>query len=259
MGLFPAGGGFTIDGAHSDTWQMYCRMWSIAVVPGLRANLVSIPGKTGKKSAGTEIDSRIVRLSLSCVNPDRVAMMANLRAFAAKVDPRRGDHRLCLLDDDPNYFINVIPSSEVPVSPNFVVADLEIQFEASDPHWYYVTPRSYAWAASNATPLVVDNSNGNTSTPLHFHLVGPPVGVASSITIGYGGLTVTYTGGLTGADYVDIDTGNFTITKNDINDIAHWGGDDFPLLPIGGAVPITWYDTSNLGATVTVTYNERSI
>jgi phage-related protein len=259
MGLFPAGGEFSIDGFSSDTWQMYMLDWTIAVIPSLRVNLVSVPGRVGKRSAGTEIDSRIVHLALSCVNPNRAALMANLRAFSAAVDPRGGPHKLCLTDDDPDYYIWVVPNSEVPTSPKIIKADMDVVFEACDPHWYYTTPRSYSWAASNATPLVVANTNGNTSTPVHLHLVGPPVGMAASITIGFGASTVTYTGGLAGTDYVDIDTDKFTVTKNGINDIAHWGGDDFPLLPIGAAVPITWYDTSNLGATVTVTYNERSI
>lgn len=259
MGLFPFGGGFTIDGVGSDTWRMYYKTWSISVVPGLRASLVAVPGRTGKKSAGVEIDSRIVRLSLSCFNPSRAGLMANLRAFSAAVDPRVGAHKLILTDDDPNYFIWVVPNSEVPASPELVKADFEVQFEAADPHWYYTTPRSYSWTANNTTTKVVDNINGNASTPVKFHVTGPTTGTATGIKISYAGSSFTYNGTLVSGDTLDVDTDAYTVLKNGVNDIANWGGDDFPLLPPGAAQTMTWHDTNNAGATVTISYNERSI
>lgn len=259
MGLFPLGGGFTIDGISSDVWCMYYQSWTISIMPSLRANLVSIPGRTGRKSTGTEIDSRIVQMVMSCSNQSRQALHANLKAFARAIDPRSGSHKLCLVDDDPNFYINVVPNTDVQATVNMIKADFTIQWEAADPHWYWITSRSYPWAANNATPLVVANSNGNDSTPVKIHIVGPASGTATGIIITFGGSTFTYNGSLISTDYLDIDTDAYTVTKNGINDIGNWGGDDFPFLAVGASLTMTWHDTNNAGATVTVSYNERSI
>lgn len=259
MPIFPAGGGFTIDGVNNETWRIYCQKYSISVIPGLRASLVAVPGRTGKKSAGVEIDSRIVRLSLSCFNVSRSGMLQNLRDFSAAVDPRVGSHKLILSDDDPMFFINVIPTSEVPTSPEFVKADFEIQFEAADPHWYYINARSYSLTANNATPMVVDNINGNTVTPPTFTITRLTAGTVTGIKLTYNGSTFTYNGSIGAGDTLVVNTDNFTVTKNGINDIANWGGDDFPQLGVGAARSITWFDTNNVGANVVVAYNERSI
>lgn len=262
MGLFPYGGGFSIDGVFSDTWRMYYKDWGISIVPGLRASLVSVPGRVGKKNAGMEIDSRIVRMTVSCFNPSRQGMWANMMAFSAAVDPRVGTHKLILLDDNPTYYINVVPNSEVPAKPNLVVADFDIQFEAVDPHWYYMTPRSIpATAVSNSVGITVDNTNGSTTTPPKWTITRPSgTGTMTGVVLTYGGSTLTYNGTIAVGDVVVIDCDAYTITKNGVSDIANWGGDDFPLLAVGAAQPVTWHDTNAAtGAQLAVTYNERNI
>lgn len=254
-GLFPAGGGFTVDEVHSDTWGMFYRSWAIGIMPSLRINLVSIPGRVGKRSAGTEIDSRVVHLSLTAVQQSRPVMMANMRAFTAAIDPRVGPHRLCLLDDDPDWFINVIPNTEISAAPALITADFDATFEAADPHWYYRNPRIYRWdAVSGSSLLGVDNTHGNTPTPPVITVV--PAVQMPGFTLVYGGSSFTFTGFLNAGDVVVVDVDEFAVTVNGVNRINAWSG-DFPLLPVGAGQTVTW--AANGGAHVTFTYTERSI
>lgn len=259
MGMFPYGGAFSIDGVSSDTWLMYIRTWTVAFVPGIRSRLVSTPGRVGKKSGGTEIDSRMVSLELSIFSPSQTQIMRAGRAFSAALDPRTGPHQLIMADADPMYYLMVEPASETPAQSNIVKADFTVQLEAADPHWYSITPRSYSWAAKAGSPLSVDNVNGNVSTPPTFTITGPTSGTATGIIISYGSSTLTYHGTIVSTDTVVINCNNMTITKNGINDIGNWGGDDFPYVPVGAGNTITWSDTNNVGANVTVAYTERCI
>lgn len=258
--LFPFGGSFSIDGISSDTWSMYYSNWEISIVPTVRANLVPVPGRTGKSNAGVEYDSRVVRMTITCLSPDRQQLHDYLRAFTAAIDPRAGGHRLILMDDDDQHYINVLPTSEVPVQPSLIIGTFDVQFEAPDPHWYFYIPRSLAWTpTSNGATTVLPNSNGNDSTPPVW-TIRKRVGSAalSNIVLSYGGSTLTYTGSILDGDVVVIDCDHWTINKNGVPDINHWGGDDFPMVQPGGGV-VSWHDANAAGAQISVAYTERSI
>lgn len=283
--LFPLGGAFRIDGVHSDTWHMYLRSWAHQHTPTPRLNLVGVPGKVGKFAQQTELDSKLLSFDIACANltGGRQGMMADFRNFAAALDPRTGGHQMLLEDDNPGWVINVQPSSQSGAQANIQVqqtatgiAYFTMMLEAADPWWYSTTPRSISWqprSASNKT-LVVTN-NGNGETPPVFTITYPTggSGVLTGLKIAYNGSSVTYNGTIGSSDTVVIDCGNWTITKNGVIDITNWGQDGFPMIQgtTDGLAPntpprtspvtttMTWTDTNNIGANVTVAYTERSL
>lgn len=265
--LFPSGGAFSIDDVHSDTWRIFMKMYDIALIPGIRASLVSIPGKVGKRSGGMEIDSRIIRMVLASVQSnysrgitvvERSAMHDRLHAFAAAIDPRTGPHKLILLDDYPAWYINVHTASETPVAPNLIMADFTMQFEAADPHFYsnIGTVVAPAVVANGATLNLVNN--GNQTTPAKFTLTAAGIPVTGTVTLTIGGVSVIYNGGIGLTDTVVIDTDAFAVTKNNISDIASWSG-DFPLIPPGVINALSYANSNAISATVGITYTERNL
>ena len=265
--LFPNGGAFSIDGVHSDTWRMYMRSFDYALIPGLRLRLQSVPGRAGKRGQGAEIDSRIVRLNLVTVqaNPqngvtiaERSALNDRLHAFAKTVDPDTGPHKLILLDDYPSWYLNVHIAAETPVAPNLVLFEFQAQFEAADPFFYSITPRVVAatlMANGGSINLV---NNGNKSTPAVFTVTAAGVAIAGAITLTVGGIGVTYGGGISLTDTLVIDTDALTVTKNGVSDIGNWSG-DFPSVPAGASVPLTYNSTGGASANVAVNYTERNL
>lgn len=265
--LFPDGGAFSIDDVHSDTWRMFMKAYDIALIPGIRASLVSIPGKIGKRNAGMEIDSRILRMTLTSVQAnynrgitifERSAMHDRLHSFAAAIDPRTGPHRLILLDDYPGWYIDVHTASETPFAPNLILAEFQMQFEAADPHFYNNIPTVVASAtiANAATRNLVNN--GNQPTPAKFTITAAGSVISGTISLTLGGVTVTYGGGINLTDTVVIDTDALTVTKNNISDIGFWSN-DFPLIPVGVIVPMVYNSSSGLSANVAVNYTERNL
>lgn len=265
--LFPSGGAFSIDDVHSDTWRIFMKMYDIALIPGVRASLVSIPGKVGKRNAGMEIDSRIIRMVLASVQSnysrgitvlERSAMHDRLHAFAAAIDPRTGPHKLILLDDYPAWYINVHTASETPMAPNLIMADFTMQFEAADPHFYSnigtIVPA--ATMANGASINLVNN--GNQSTPVKLTITAAGTAITGTITLTLNGVAVIYNGGVGLTDTVVIDTDAFTVTKNNISDIASWNG-DFPLIPSGVINALSYANSNAISATVGVTYTERNL
>ena len=266
--LFPDGGAFSIDGVHSDTWRMFMKAYDFALIPGIRASLVSVPGKIGKRNAGMEIDSRIVHMTLASVQAnynrgvtisERSAMMDRLHAFAVAIDPRTGPHKLIFLDDYPAWYIGIHAASETPVTPNLILGDFQMQFEAADPHFYNNIPTAVAAAtiANNATRNLVNN--GSQPTPAKFTITAAGTTIAGTVTLTIGGVAVTYSGGITNpTDTIVIDTDALTVTKNGVSDIGYWSG-DFPLIPPGVINPMTYSSSGGLSANVAVSYTERNL
>lgn len=267
--LFPSGGAFSIDGVHSDTWRMYMQSYDYALIPGLRVRLQSIPGRSGKRGKGAEIDSRIVRLSLVSVQAnapqignvsavERSAMHDRLHAFAAAVDPATGPHKLILLDDYPAWFLWVHTAAETPITPNLIIGTFQMQFEAADPFFYSTTARNVApTSVANAGALNLVN-NGNQPTPGVFTVTATPAAITGPLTLTLGGVGVTYGANLALNDVLVIDTDKLTVTKNGISDIANWSG-DFPLIPVGASVPLTYSCPAGGFASLSVQYTERNL
>lgn len=284
--IFASGGAFLIDGVHSDTWRMYIRSWTGAHQPTPRANTADIPGRPGKIPLGAELSSRLVTVDLAVSAADKPTANDLLRLFSAATNPETGPHTLIFQDDQPNYKIGVFPSSLGGGQANLNwaaaangFATFSVLFEALDPHWYSInsyTPPGSGWQPRTtlASRTLNLSSFGNRATPIKFTIAYPSVsnvGVLTGIHIAYAGSSFTYNGTLGVGDTLVVDTSNFTVLKNGATDMAHWGGDDFPLLPgtttglAPGSPPsaapvvtsLIWTDTNTVGANVTVAYTDR--
>lgn len=293
---FPAGGRFTIDGVDAGaTWNMFIRNPQHQHQPTMRSTPQDIPGRVGRYPGLMELSSRLLSLDIGCYDTDgHAAVMQHIIDFAAATDPRNGIHKLVLTDDFPGWWIGLTPSTQgsgqtditlSQVGPGY--ATFTAQFEAVDPHWYKITSQSLAWAIpSGSLPAAsrqkIVNNAGNDSTPPKYTITytgatnrGSLTGMKIAYSSQYFSSSVTYNGiGAPGDVFViNTDPDNLIITKNGVNDIVNWGGDDFPFLPgtttglppfsppLASPVPttLTWSDTNNIGATVQIDYTERSV
>lgn len=284
MTLYPVGGSFSIDGVHSDAWNMFCRNWSHSHQAVPRTNHIDIPGRTGKFAQKMELSSKLFSFDMAIYNVlGRAAAIQNLVDFAAATDPRNGLHQLILLDDRPGWWLGITPSSLGSGSTNVTITQStlgHIQFtvslEAPDPRWYKTTPVSFSWnprPPGTAVTTTLNNTGTDRAQPV-FTIAHPGgAGVLTGVRLAYNGSTFTYNGSLISGDVLVVDMANWTVMKNGNNDIVNWAGDDFPSLagtvsdlaqftpprtpPV--ATVLTWSDTNNVGANITGTYTERQV
>lgn len=264
--LFPPGGFFSIDGVNSDAWAAYCRSWSHSLIPTTRNNLVDIPGRVGKRDAGSELSSRMVTLSIGMFNGGSRAGLFQLgRALAAALRPDTGPHMLQFLDDFPGWQIGVIPSADAAFAPNLVHATVDIPCEAGDPHFYSTTPQHVTWTPTGNGQTTNLTNRGNTSTPVKITItprVGAPPGALQNIVVQIAGAQVNYAGPIAAGDVVVIDTDAMTVTKNGVSDINGWSG-DFPQLPGNASLAqvsqAIYADQNGIGASVTFDFTDRQV
>lgn len=261
--LFAAGSSFKVDGVHSDTWRMYLRNWSMAMLPSTRSSLTDIPGRTGKRDAGSELSSRLLSYDLSIYQADAPQRHTLMRAFAAALDPRRGAHAIELVDEWPGWYISAIPVSDMTAAPEAgIKTDFTMAVEAADPHFYSTASQTVTWVPTASGQATTLTNPGNTDTPLIITVSKRPAagGTLQNFDIVVGGVHVHYAGVVVGGDTLVIDTGAFTVKKNNVNDIANWSV-DFPPLPGGPALgvvsAVSMTDQNNQGATVRFDYRAR--
>lgn len=279
--IFPDGGAFTLDGVHSDTWQMYVRSWTNTHQPTPRASTKDIPGRAGKIATQSEISSRLLTLDLGLYADDKPSANDLLRLFSAATSPETGPHTLILQDDQPQYQISVFPSSLGGGQTNvnwaqapYGHATFTVQLEALDPHWYDTSPSAIPMWDTTSIGSIELLSAGNRATPPEWTIDYPSasnIGVLTGIVLTYAGTSFTYHGTLGVGDELVVDTNLFTVLKNGVNDMANWGGDDFPFVlgtttglspgspPAAAPVStiVTWSDTNGIGAHVNVEYTDR--
>lgn len=257
--LFEPGGSFSVDGVHSDTWHMFLRGWTMPLLPSLRINLQDIPGRSGKANDGIEYSSKVLALDITATDVDKPTILQSLRAFGVAIDPKVGSHKIRLLDDMPGFWLPAVPTSDILVTASSPISmDFVLTMEAYDPFWYFDAAQHITWVAAKNGTKVLPNA-GNESTPVVITITrgaGSGVLTALKFTFGAGGPFVQYNGSIIAGDTVIIDTGNMTVLKNGVNDIANWSS-DFPYVPPGG-VTVTYTETNTVGANVTFDYNERN-
>ena len=267
--LYPAGGTFSIDGVLSDTWHLFIRDWQHSLIPTPLHHLKGVPGRSGKKNSHAGLSSRVVTLDLTFA--DKATIFADMRAFASAINPvslgdpgaspfatADGSHQLIFIDDNPGFYLKVVPQGDVIVTSSAFYGEATIPFEAFDPFWYSTSSRSIAQAVASGGTIVVPNA-GNVTTPPVITVAYPSggTGALTGVVLTIGTVTLTYNGTIAAGQSVVFDCDKFTVLNNGVNDFANWSG-DFPQIPSGGGV-LGYSDTNHVGATVTVAYTDRWI
>lgn len=267
--------GLSIGGVHTGDYGLYLNKKTIDLLPKSRDIEQTIYGRPGRYDYGTELGQRFVKTNFTMIGSDRPDLVDNLKQFAAVVDPRKGYQKI-IFDDDPNHFIWGKYTSQASPSVDYMMTHgkFALTFKCDDPFFYAVDSRSVNWSAPYNGQTTVTN-NGSVACPVTITLKAPgdtsesyaAAGIGttnygsgtktSNVKITINGVSVTYTGEISGSDVVKIDTKEFTVTKNGVNDIAHWSG-DFPDLAAGSNT-ITETDEMGVGASVTFDFTERWI
>jgi hypothetical protein len=268
--IFPAGGGFLIDGVQSDAWRAYIRGYQIGLLPSIRSKLTSIPGVTGKFNPGQELDSRLLTVDMTIAAPaGRAQAFGFMRSLAMALDPRVGLHAL-EFEDNPGWYLNCTHNQDPYVTGLIVdsVTGLALQqftlsLEAGDAYWWSDTVAAVAWpvapGAAGGTLTVVNS--GLDSTPLTITIrypTGQTLPLGGILIGGFpNGASIGYAGSITAGGTIVINTATMSITNNGVSDIANWSG-QMPYLPPGMST-LTFADANHVGMSGSVSWQARSL
>lgn len=263
--------GFTFGGHHISEFGLYLVQKQIEILPETRDIEQVIYGRPGVYDYRTELDKRMITVSLAAVANTRAELLSAMHAFAALLDPAKGYQQLIFDDEPDKYYLAKFTSqgSQPYLTFQKLIGQIQISFKCADPFIYSTTPQHIQWDAPYQGQTTLTN-NGTASCPVRITIKMPTnpsieypstglgttnLNQLSGVTLTINGVSVTYTGTIGPNDTVVIDTGNYTVTLNGQNALQYWQG-DFPQLAPGPNT-VTEYDTMGMGASITFDYTER--
>lgn len=237
-------------------------------IPETRQKTLEIPGRNGVWNFGADMGVRVFNIPCIVQTASQSALSTATRALASALFDSRGHPKTVKLsfDHDPGIFYNVSCTGNLQVNRlefgktgNFVLS-----LVAHDPHGYgpdvvisrtissgvdsfwmeYHTaePESLAYvtadgdvymvylpeqAGADNKTIVITNS-GNVDVYPKISIKNEGVNTISGFSIS----GFSYIGTLAPGDAVSIDSNDFTLTKNGLNDLNNMNG-DFPILNLG--------------------------
>jgi len=259
--------GFTFDGVHSDEYGVYLAAKPMDLVSQSRAAEFTIPGRAGRLVARTEADVRVVKLQIDYTNKDGQAALGtsittNLEAFAALLDPEKGDREL-IFDDRPGRRLLARVEGESEIVRQVLHGTGEITMRAVDPPYWLGDPKTVHWEPNSGQSTTITNL-GNKATPFQFSITpkAPSSGGVGGLTdfrLTVAGKLFRWTGTLAMGAILEVDTGEFTAARstgvNEVDKVDLSTG-TFPKLEPGANL-VQFSSSLNSGAVLDVDYTER--
>lgn len=188
-------------------------------VPSTRDYSEVIPGRHGEIDFGSSFNARI--LELHVVTEEGLKDKgATKRAMAAYLNPALGARKLVFLDDPEAMYV-VKFAGKIDMNQYRDWFEFTIPFKMTNP--FAISTAEYTHVGSGT--LV---NKGTFETPMVIEIRGS----ASNPQLTVNGQALRYTGTLSSADRVRIDTEHMTVTFNGINALANYNG-VFPMLKPG--------------------------
>ena len=193
------------------------------LLPGTQENTETIPGRHGEIDFGSRFQSRTLELHVAMEGIDRSQREQIKRTIAKYLNPILGPQNLIFADDvEKTYRVKYAGKIDLTQFANWL--EFTIPFKAGDPFIIGSFEKMHVGSG------IVTNE-GTFETPVIIEVKGPVTN--PSVTIG--GTTLTYTGSLSSADTLIIDTEKMTVTFNGVNALANYSG-GFPKLQPGDTV-----------------------
>ncbi|WPD20174.1 distal tail protein Dit [Thermaerobacter composti] len=189
-GISPANApGFTFDGVHSSTFDVYLLRSPFPLLPETADRHQEVPGRHGVWDYGFRFEGRKIELECFVIASSEADLRAKVRAIAAWLDPSKGERELVLdTESDKTYMARVSGSIDVDMVARH--GRFTIPFFASDP-FAYGPERTLAingetivtaQGTAEAWPVITVNVQAPityllVATPDKYVLLGRPEGV----------------------------------------------------------------------------------
>lgn len=207
--------GFQFNGVHSQNMKIKARLTGWQMVPTLRSNTETVPGKAGLADFGADSGERYIDLHCS-VYPQNsfTALVDVLDGAAAWLDPTAGVKQL-VLDDVPDRYFSARLSETVDCERLLRAAgSFSLRFLCPDPYAYALDDESFILSAEGSH--TVERTVGNTaSEPVYLLQAEIPSGASSYISIITDGEELRIIGPLAAGEVLVIDTGMVTAKVTD--------------------------------------------
>ncbi len=207
--------GFQYNGVHSQTMKIKAHLTGWQVVPTLRSNTETVPGKAGLADFGADSGERYIDVSCN-IYPQRnfTELVGLLDRAAAWLDPTAGVKQL-VLDDVPDRYFNARLSEAVDCERLLRAAGaFQLRFLCPDPYAYALDDETFTLSAEGAHE--VDREIGNTDSEPVYLLQGViPAGTSSYVSIFTDGEELRIIGPLAAGEILVIDTGMVTAKVTD--------------------------------------------
>lgn len=207
--------GFQYDGVHSQTMKIKARLTGWQVVPSLRSNTETVPGKAGLADFGADSGERYIDVSCN-IYPQKnfTELVGLLDRAAAWLDPTDGTRQL-VLDDVPDRYFNARLSEAVDCERLLRAAGaFNLRFLCPDPYAYALDDE--AFVISGEGTHEVERQIGNTvSEPVYLLQSEIPSGTSSYVSISTDGEELRIIGPLAAGEILVIDTGMVTAKVTD--------------------------------------------
>jgi phage-related protein len=191
------------------------------LLPGTRDYSEAVPGRHGEIDFGVEFLPRYLELRVSTVNFEPAQRGALKRRLAEYLNPLVGPVNLVFWDE-PDREYRVRYSGKLDITRHYANwLEFTIPLKMGDPFIVRMWEKTHVGSGT----LV---NEGTFEAPLIIEIKGP----VTNPTVTVGSSVLGYTGSLTSADTLVIDTGAMTVTFNGQNALANYSG-GFPKLPPG--------------------------
>lgn len=234
----------------------YIQTWQ-EIAP-TRLNIVTVPRRHGGLISDAVVqDVRQINLTGRVVSPDNTALGLRTTLLTLSELLNRQNKKLQLWDD---MYIVAYKSSfgyQYVDGSSLRAADITINFQCVDPFWYSTTPST----AGSTDPIIspnlttsdqlIDFTNNiyrrdftivNTGNLFVFPVITVQAGATPLTHITVRNLTLgrlfTYTGTVQPGKILTVDTANFEVTNDGVEDLTNWAGDFVWLNPGSNSIEI---------------------
>lgn len=207
--------GFQYNGVHSKTMKIKAHLTGWQVVPSLRSNTETVPGKAGLADFGADSGERYIDVSCN-IYPQRnfTELVGLLDRAAAWLDPTAGTKQL-VLDDVPDRYFNARLSEAVDCERLLRAAGaFTLRFLCPDPYAYALDDETFILSAEGNHEI--EREVGNTDSEPVYLLQGViPFGASSYVSISTDGAELRIIGPLAAGEILVIDAGMVTAKVTD--------------------------------------------
>lgn len=207
--------GFLYNGISSQSMKVRAHLTGWQVVPSLRSNTETVPGKAGLADFGADGGERYIDVSCN-IFPQKTFtdMVGILDRVAAWLDPTAGTKQL-VLDDVPDRYFTARLSEAVDCERLLRAAGaFTLRFLCPDPFGYALDDETFLFSGVGSHEAL--RETGNTDSEPVYLLQGEiPSGTSSYVSITTNGEELRITGPLSAGEILVIDTGMVTAKVTD--------------------------------------------
>lgn len=205
-------GGFVYDGIHSSSFDLIVTKVTRSLLPPIRENTETVPGRPGVFDFGMEFDARKISVTCYLKTGSDATLWQRARAIAEWLNPYKGVKDL-YFDDEPGKVYRARVSGDLDLEQLMArLGQFSLEFTCPDP-FAYAASDDHVEISSVGAHEFTRQGTANSRPLIRIYGTISGNGVDAIVATFNNSDTVRYVGQLNASSYIEIDCDAFTVVR----------------------------------------------